>query len=184
MSVLSDVSYLLSPDGKGLLDLFKTSIEASPLCLSYAQFSAMSLIRVRWLFFLPLFVLAGFFFWLYPPRPYRQQEEFNLFYSNDDHDLKSNITFPINVTEGSYKGASCDVQLELQSTPEVMEWDSSRVLRGAPTERFRGNVTIFNSDIKRLNRSRQPSQRYTIPYCSCCCWIQYGLFPFSITYSF
>ena len=128
------------------MDLFKT--EASPLCLSYAQFSAMALIRVRWLFFLLLFVLAGSFFRVYRQRPYRQQEELNLSYSNDDHDLKSNIPFSINVTEGSYKGASqcppCEVQLELQSTPEVMDWDSSRVLRGAPTERFRGNVTIFN----------------------------------------
>jgi hypothetical protein len=70
--------------------------------------------------FLLLFVLAGIFF--YRP-PY-------LLLHNQDQLSR-------NVTEGSSDGT---YPYELQRhEPEVMDWDSSRVLRGSPTERFRGN---------------------------------------------
>ena len=85
------------------------------------------LIRVkRHLVFLSLFVLAGFFF-LYrqtPYLPFRDQEGSS---SND-----------VNATDDEpCQCSTCELQ---PHELEVMDWDSSKVLRGSPTERFRGMV--------------------------------------------
>ena len=82
--------------------------------------------------FLLLFILAGFFL-------YRQSPYLLLHNQEDSLDLSSNN---LNVTEESYDGAcqcsSCESQ---QNEPEVMDWDSSKVLRGSPTELFRGMLS-------------------------------------------
>ena len=114
------------------------------------------LIRVKWHLILSLIVLAGLFFRSYHQASdsrFRQQEEFDLLYS----DLRTKILFPVNATEGGRNGtcqcSPCEVQ---HSELEVVEsWDSSTVLRGAPTERFRGMYDIaLTLDIKEFNRPR------------------------------
>lgn len=80
------------------------------------------LLRVK---FLSLFALAGFLLFLLL-RNHWQEDSLDLSFSNT-----------VNVTEGSHNG-TCQCSCELQHEPEVMEWDSSRVLRGSPAERFRG----------------------------------------------
>ena len=92
----------------------------------------------RHIVFLSLFVLAGFFFL------YRQTFYLLLRNQEDPPDLLSSKD--ANVTEGS-ASSSCEFQHE----PEVMDWDSSSVLRGSPTERFRGMSTL--DDTKGVNRS-------------------------------
>ena len=95
---------------------------------------------------LPLFLLTAFFF-LYRHPPYlplpNQENSPELPFSNDD----------VNATEGSYDGACQCSPCELQrQEPEVMDWDSSRVLRGSPTERFRG-MLLYHHLMIRLSPS-------------------------------
>lgn len=105
------------------------------------------LLRVKkHLIFLSLFVLAGFFF-LHRETPY-------LLHHNEEDSLDLPFSNDVNVTEGSYDGtcqcSPCEFQ---QHEPEVTDWDSSRVLRGSPTERFRGMLSRQHL-MKGLNRSR------------------------------
>jgi hypothetical protein len=130
-----EYSALLS-DEKGLLE--DQNLEVSSASPLYADLFTM-LIRVKWHLVISLFVLVGLFFGLCRQIRFRRQEEFDLPYSNDDN-FNMAIPLPINVNQGSYDGACqcapCDV--DQHSELEVADWDSSRVLRGAPTERFRG----------------------------------------------
>ena len=85
--------------------------------------------------FFALFILAASFFLL-------------LFRNWLDLQFSNNLT----VSEESHDGA-CQ-----QPEPEVMEWDSSRVLLGPPTERFRGMLSRQFLIIHRIQLlSRQPS---------------------------
>jgi hypothetical protein len=79
--------------------------------------------------FLALFVLAGSFFLLLL-RNRNREDSLDLPSSND-----------VNVTGGSHDGACQCFPCESQREPEVMDWDSSRVLRGSPTEWFRGMLS-------------------------------------------
>ena len=87
----------------------------------------------RHLEILSVFVLASFcFFFLF---------------RNREHSIVMRSSNVANVTEleGLQDGLAdchcspCEFQ---QPEPEVMEWDSSRVLRGSPTERFRGMLSL------------------------------------------
>ncbi|KAF8814371.1 hypothetical protein BYT27DRAFT_7179523 [Phlegmacium glaucopus] len=109
------------------------------------------LIRVKWhLISISLFLLVGLFclyrqtLSLLRIRPQLQLVDEDLSPSKD-HDCKTKVPVPVNAAaEGSYHGkcpqcSLCDVK-EHSELEVVNDWDSSRVLIGAPTKHFRDNL--------------------------------------------
>ena len=123
-------------------------------------------IRAKWYFVLVSVVLLAGSFLLYRqgvysrffPQVSRLQLNNWELPSSNECDCKDNIPVPFSEIDldGSYSGGACrqcsvcDVQQgsELQV---VKDWDSSKVLMGAPTERFRGMLLSSILDIRKLN---------------------------------
>ena len=118
------------------------------------------LIRIKWhLVSISLFVLVGLFF-LYrqtlsllqiPPQIQLVDKELP-----PSNEIEPNTKIPVNVSvaDGSHDGnchqcSLCDGE-QHSGLEVVQDWDSSRVLRGAPTKHFRGMLLSSMFDVKFL----------------------------------
>ena len=101
--------------------------------LSATTLSSPMFLRVKRQFeYLALFALAGLLFLLL-----LRNREGSLYFSSSSDLNVTQAEGSHHVTEAC-QCSPCELQ---QPEPEVMKWDSSRVLRGPPTERFRGMLS-------------------------------------------